>query len=256
MNHQTVIDSFTVAAEEIFGDRLTGVYLHGSLAMGCFNPLKSDIDLIVVLESAVGDAQKLSFMERVVALNRLAPAKGIEMSVVLRSCCDPFLYPTPFELHFSPAHLARFAADPQGYVRDMNGLDKDLAAHFAVIRQQGITLCGEPKERVFAEVPRSCFIDSVWADVQNAREDILLDPVYVTLNLCRVLAYLREGLLLSKQTGGEWALAHLPETHAAIVSDALACYRSDQAMTAHASTGEAFARAMLAAIREEMAATR
>lgn len=28
---------------------LTGVYLHGSLAMGYFNPAKSDIDLILVI---------------------------------------------------------------------------------------------------------------------------------------------------------------------------------------------------------------
>lgn len=26
-------------------DKLTGIYLHGSLAMGCYNPESSDIDL-------------------------------------------------------------------------------------------------------------------------------------------------------------------------------------------------------------------
>lgn len=31
-------------------DSLTGIYLHGSLAMGCFNPIKSDIDLLIIVK--------------------------------------------------------------------------------------------------------------------------------------------------------------------------------------------------------------
>ncbi len=37
---QNVIDEFTIMCKNIFSDNLTGVYLHGSLAMGCFNPKK------------------------------------------------------------------------------------------------------------------------------------------------------------------------------------------------------------------------
>lgn len=35
--------------------------------------------------------------------------------------------------------------------------------------------------------------------------------MYMTLNLCRVLAYKEERLILSKQEGGEWALRHLSD---------------------------------------------
>ena len=48
MYYQTLLDKFTHAVKEITGEKLTGIYLHGSLAMGCFHPEKSDIDLIVV----------------------------------------------------------------------------------------------------------------------------------------------------------------------------------------------------------------
>lgn len=34
----------------------------------------------------------------------LIPRKGLEMSVVLEEDVRNFLYPTPFELHFSPLH--------------------------------------------------------------------------------------------------------------------------------------------------------
>ncbi|WP_245585925.1 nucleotidyltransferase domain-containing protein [Paenibacillus pinihumi] len=40
-------------AAELFrvelGSNLAGIYVHGSVAMGCFNPEKSDLDLLVVV---------------------------------------------------------------------------------------------------------------------------------------------------------------------------------------------------------------
>ena len=44
-----LISDFTGMNRRILGDKLCVVYLHGSLAMGCFNPEKSDIDMIVVV---------------------------------------------------------------------------------------------------------------------------------------------------------------------------------------------------------------
>ena len=48
MDYRLITDRLTEESRKIFGENLTGVYLHGSLAMGCFNPDKSDIDLIIV----------------------------------------------------------------------------------------------------------------------------------------------------------------------------------------------------------------
>ena len=252
MLYQSVIDDFVTAAKEIIGEQLTGIYLHGSLAMGCFNPDKSDIDLIIVIEQNISDEQKMKFMEQVVALNQQAPAKGLEMSIVLRKYCNPFVYPTPFELHFSSAHLQWFSDAPQNYVQNMKGDDKDLAAHFTIIRHYGVTLYGEKIDNVFAEVPRKDYVDSIWEDVCDAKEEILEEPIYITLNLCRVLAFCRDGLCLSKQEGAKWAMEHLSAEYTPIISDALTCYQTDQAMAIEKERGKAFVGEMLAAIKEEI----
>ena len=252
MLYQNLINDFIAAAKAIMGEKLTGIYLHGSLAMGCFNPDKSDIDLIIVIEQNISDEQKMKFMERVVALNQQAPAKGLEMSIVLRKYCNPFVYPTPFELHFSPTYLQWFHDAPQNYVQNMKGDDKDLAAHFTIIRQYGVTLYGEKIDNVFAEVPRKDYIDSIWEDVREAREEILEQPVYITLNLCRVLAFCRDGLCLSKQDGARWAIEHLSAEYTPIILDALTCYQTDQEMVIEEESGRVFADEMLAAIKEEM----
>ena len=253
MPYQNLINAFVAAAKEIIGEKLTGIYLHGSLAMGCFNPDKGDIDLIIVIEQNISDEEKMKFMERIVALSQQAPAKGLEMSIVLRKYCSPFVYPTPFELHFSPTHLQWFSDAPQDYVENMKGDDKDLAAHFTIIRKYGITLYGEQIENVFAEVPRQNYIDSIWEDVREAREEILEQPMYITLNLCRVLAFCRDGLCLSKQEGARWAMEHLSAEYASIISDALSCYQTNREMVIEAESGKAFADKMLAAVKEAIA---
>lgn len=226
------------------------MYLHGSLALNGFNPEKSDIDLILITETAPSDAQKRAFMDRAVLLNERAPAKGLEFSVVERRYANPFAYPTPFELHFSPMHLRRYREDPDGYIRGMKGTDADLAAHFTVITHAGIALYGAPVADVFGPVPRAAYLDSILADVENAEADILSDPIYYALNLCRVLAFARDGLCLSKADGGRWALERLPEEWHPLVSEALVCYASSQTMRTSAETLVRFAGTLLHLIRE------
>jgi streptomycin 3"-adenylyltransferase len=251
MFYQAVIDEFTAMSREIIGDKLTGIYLHGSMAMDCFNPEKSDIDLLIVIEKDISDAQKMEFMKQVVKLNELAPAKGLEVSFVKREYCKPFVYPTPFELHFSPMHLQWFRDNPENFVENMKGEDKDLAAHFTVINRYGIVLYGEKIERVFGPVSKKDYVESIWSDVEGARDKIAEAPVYMTLNLCRVLAVLKEDLCLSKQLGGEWGIAHMSERYHSFISLALDCYKTNQIMQADIELAVQFADEMLTIIKFE-----
>lgn len=80
----------------------------------------------------------------------------------------------------------------------MKGTDKDLAAHFKVIKSYGVVLYGANINDIFADVPGNDYIDSIWNDIREAGEDILENPVYIILNLCRVAAFLKDDLVLSK----------------------------------------------------------
>lgn len=222
-----VAEEFTKRSRQILGDNLVGVYLHGSAVMGCFNPVKSDVDLIVVVEHEPSDTVKRAFMKMVVSLDETGPAKGIEMSIVKRSVCNPFVYPTPFVLHFSKGHLEWYRDNPEEYISKMNGTDWDLAAHFTVIRARGVCLYGAPIDEVFGEVPTKAYMDSIWRDIEEAENDIANDTMYLTLNLARVLAFQMDGSVLSKQEGGEWGLKNLPEKYHGLLRDALSEYRGE-----------------------------
>ena len=251
-----VTEEFTKNATEILADNLVGVYLHGSAVMGCFNPEKSDIDLIAVVKNDIPDADKTAFMDTVVALNAQAPTKGIEFSIVKSNVCKPFVYPTPFELHFSVIHLNWYQNNPNDYIQKMKGIDEDLAAHFTIIKHRGVCLTGAPIEEVFGEVPKDAYMDSIRGDIAEAEQDILEDTMYITLNLARVLAFAREGLVLSKKEGGEWGLKNLPFEYHPLIEKALQEYAGSGETVYDEASAVGYAKYMLAEIKTSGASRR
>ncbi len=224
---EPLINRFAALSEEILKNNLTGIYLHGSAVMGCWQPKKSDLDFIVVVREDMTDETKREYMDRLITLDAACPAKGIEMSIVTKNVCKPFVYPTPFILHYSRMHNGWYRKDPEDYIRKMNGTDKDLAAHFTVISKRGICLWGAPIQDVFAEVPDSCYLDALWYDIEGAEDEITENTMYLTLNLARVLAYQEEGLVLSKKEGGEWAVNHLPAEYHPLIAEAMREYSEE-----------------------------
>ena len=220
-----IVESFVRESERIIGDNLVGIYLHGSAVMGCYNPDKSDLDFLVVLKESMMDDVKRTYMDMIVGLNAQTPGKGIEMSIVKREVCDPFIYPTPFELHFSQMHIKWYSENPDDYIRKMNGTDKDLAAHFKVIKARGKCLFGLSIDEVFSEVPEQYYMDSLWNDIEEATEEITDNTMYLTLNLARVYAWVKEKKVLSKKEGGEWGLKNLPDKYHSLLQDALKEYK-------------------------------
>ena len=249
MNYENLLSNIICSSEKILKNNLVGIYLHGSATMGCFNPKKSDLDLIFVVEDDIPDVVKMQFMNKIIELNEDSPAKGIELSIVKREYCNPFVYPTPFELHFSGMHLNWFKENPDEYIEKMKGTDKDLAAHFTIINKFGNTLFGEPIAEVFGVVPKENYVDSIWSDIEDAGENIIENTMYITLNLCRVLAYLRESIVLSKKTGGEWGLKHLPDKYHDLIREALHSYETDKEMVSDTEIAVEFAEYMVSEIK-------
>lgn len=246
---EDITSIFVERSREILGDNLAGVYLHGSAAMGCYNEKKSDIDIVVVIHETVSNDTKRRFMDMVVQLSAAAPAKGLELSVVKKSACNPFIYPTPFELHFSNAHSQWYKSNPSDYIENMKGTDKDLAAHFTIIRHRGKCLFGKDIREMFGKVRKEFYFDSIWNDIKNAKEEITESPAYYILNLCRVLAYRRDGLILSKTEGANWAAGKIPGRYRALVAQALSMYSSDAVIGIDQSLATDFAAFMTEQIR-------
>ena len=224
MNEYDLLNAAARAAQRAFADSLVGVYAHGSIAFRCFRWETSDIDFLVVVRETPTLAQKEAYIRALLKLDKKAPKKGLEMSVVLLNVCQNFVYPTPYALHFSNLHKARCAADIKAFCETMHGMDADLAAHFAVARAAGFAVCGAPIDAVFGPVPREDYLDSILRDAKDAATGIRENPTYYTLNLCRVLAFILDGAVLSKAQGGAWGAKRLPEQYRPLIQGALNAY--------------------------------
>ncbi len=223
------IDSLVAGLRGSLADCLAGVYLHGSLAMGGFTPRRSDVDLLVVTRRGMRVQTKRQVAG--LLLHCSNDPRPIEISFLSEAQLRPWRHPAPFDFHFGEdwrEELQQQMADGRWRTwNDETRVDGDLAAHITVTLSRGICLHGAPIAEVFPPVPREDYLDSILLDFDWARERIVENPVYFVLNACRVLAYLSEGLILSKDEGGAWALAGLPPEFHPTIALALDIYRGD-----------------------------
>jgi len=213
---------FTEYCIDKLKNNLVGIYLHGSLAMGCFNPDLSDIDILIVVKKDFSFMKKRELIDFILKLSGTKDKNDFEISLILEDHAKNFIYPTPYILHYSRKYKDMYLSNTNFVCS--NGVDFDLAAHITVINSRGICLAGKPIEKVFGNIPESNYVDSITRDVEDAKEKILSYPIYYILNLCRVLYYLKEGIISSKKEGGEWGILNLPEQFRNIIKSALLIY--------------------------------
>ena len=97
------------------------------------------------------------------------------------------------------------------YLNNQIKPDPDLSAHIKITTNRGVCIEGKPISEVFPYVPRSHYISSIMEDFEECLENIEKDPIYCTLNLIRVLWYLEEGVIASKEEAGKWGIISLPK---------------------------------------------
>lgn len=226
---QQILD-LLVELTTLLEGNMIGIYLHGSLALGCFNPSSSDIDLLVLTDHEIPLPTKKALVQILLSISGVPHA--IEISFLCQGNLTSWRYPTPFELHFSEEWRERFREDLTignwKHLSEQPQTDTDLAAHITVARQRGICLWGVPPEKVFPDIPPKDFLASVMSDLEWTLER--LDQISVTgiLNSCRTYAYLQERRICSKEEGAAWAVNELPAEFRPMVKMALAIYRSER----------------------------
>ena len=224
---QDLLDQLTKEIERILGTNLVGVYLHGSLAMGCFNPDKSDVDILVIIHKKSSHKERRELADLLIRFTPEATKKGFEISMLTELQLNSGKHPMPFDFHVSNLWIERFK-DPNSSLSFEGRLDPDLAAHLTITKQRGKTLYGEPISRVFLEVTDLHYRDAILIDAKDILEDITKDPVYGILNLCRVRAYLEERIITSKLEGAEWGIGHSKSFEKRIIELALLTYKNDK----------------------------
>jgi predicted nucleotidyltransferase len=204
------LDDLVRGLREVLGEGLVGVYLHGSLTLGCFNPALSDLDLLVVTK------RPLTPTEREALGGLLAGSGRIEISVLPASSLRPWRHPAPYDLHFW--WQAGRLVGP--------GEDADLAAHVTVLHHAGVALVGPPVADVFPNVPWEDYEDSLRRDLADSWSLEHGNRLYAVLSPARIWATLTDHAVHSKASGTAWALERAPEEFRPLLFRALDAYKS------------------------------
>ncbi|KAF1298160.1 adenylyl transferase [Enterococcus sp. JM4C] len=221
-----LLELMKIGYSKILRDNLVGIYLHGSYAFGSYKYAVSDLDYLIVVNRQLTEDEKFELMEYTMArLNPIAPKKGLEFHVLELEKTRNLTYPIPFDFHFSAMHQEEYLNNPMQYIRQMKGTDIDLVAHIKITTLYGKVLTGQPISEVFSLVDENRYSESIVSDVKEALADSKTEPMYLILNLCRVLAYTSEKVVLSKEAGGNWGLEKLSVEYGPLIALALAEYQ-------------------------------
>lgn len=239
--------------QEILNDNYVGVYFHGSLRLGSFNPEKSDLDFIIVVKNKLDYKAKELIWDKMLQNVHLFPKKGFEFSVVLEDNCKNIKHPVSYELHGSRDWIDKYKLDKSLIIYDDEKYDPDLASHFNVINVSNPALdFGVPSKEVFSKVPAQYIISSNYGDTLDCVNNILDNPTYCILNMCRFYALIKDGLTLSKYDGGKWAINNMNSNFNEIIELAMEDYLNDTNLVFPEEELKSFAKEAIGLINDEM----
>jgi len=227
---QSEVKTVQTELQRLLGEKLLGVYLHGSLALGGFQPTRSDIDMVVVTEQGLDLETKRTVMTLLLRLSRM-PCP-LDVRFLVESALFPFQQPLPCDLHYSEAQREQYSQELRNDAwkpwNEEIQYDPVLPIVLAVLQQQGFCLYGKPIVEAFPVVPEAVVREAFVKQVQEALNHPLHDLISCVLNACRVLAYLQNGVIISKDAGGTWGLVHLPEQYHPLIQQALVLLQGER----------------------------
>jgi predicted nucleotidyltransferase len=215
-----IIQSLLSEIKIILKDHFVGMYIHGSLAIGDFDPMTSDIDFLVVTTDEISEDEfnALRQMHTHLIENENIWAHKLEGSYIPQQCLlykEPPVDPRPY------INEGKFLLEPFGY-------EWVLEQH--TIREYGIAIEGP--------APQILINPFSTAELQSASIKILTDwwlpmlqdtnrlndcsyKVYAILTMCRVLYMFVHGKIVSKKKAAEWICEIYNEKWGVLVEKAL-----------------------------------
>ena len=227
---QSQVRTLQTESQRVLEANLVGFYLHGSLALGGFNPERSDVNIVVVTNQGMVTEVKRTLVTLLLRVSKMPCPVSIHF--LAQQNIFPFQHPLPYDLYYNEA-MREYAQqdmrnDTWKHWNDSIEYDPDLTIILTILQMCGICLSGEPPAKTLPIVPEHAFRDALVAKVQIAQQHPLHDPISFVLNACRVSAYLHDHIILSKDAGGVWGLASLPEQYHPLIQQLLALYRSER----------------------------
>lgn len=208
--------------QRILGDQLIGLYLHGSLAGGDFNPRRSDIDFL----AATAGVLEEDILEQLAAMHRQHRSTGLAWAAHIEGS----YIPVAALRRYDPDNDRHPALDVDGNFKVQNhGSAWVIQRH--ILREKGVALIGPPAHTLVDPVSAKALREAQVGTLREWWRPQLSDPwilrtseyqAYGVLTMCRSLYTLRTGETASKTVTANWALQALDPRWHTLIRESLA----------------------------------
>jgi predicted nucleotidyltransferase len=204
----------------LLGDKFIGLYLHGSLASGDFDPGHSDIDFLVVTTKPIPKEMipDLETMHMRIRDGGVEWAKKLEGTYLSKRMIYRF---RPSKRRIPYLNEGRFFLTNQG---------EDWVINRNILREKGIIVAGPPIHPMIAPVTTDDIHRAIIQELTKYWTPKLIDSEwlkppghqpYIALTCCRVLYTLKHGALKSKLFSAHWALKTLDKEWVDLIENAM-----------------------------------
>ncbi|MEM6828161.1 MAG: aminoglycoside adenylyltransferase domain-containing protein [Pseudomonadota bacterium] len=201
------LNDFVDRIGAILGDRLIGLYLHGSAVQSDFQPGRSDIDVLGLVSGKLNDPDREHLTDSLSHKSLPVPARGLEFLLCTAESARNPVFAFPYEYALS-------TGVEWGTVWEPSGCTSDTLVHALVCQQSGRALFGPPSEQTFGPISRDLLQKALIAELEwHIRElpkqtDHLL-PANAILNAARSVYASQTGHIISKSEGARlWLKDH------------------------------------------------
>jgi predicted nucleotidyltransferase len=195
------------SCNDILHTALVSVVLHGSLTMDDFQPERSDLDLLLVVERGLTSSEADALVE-VVREADLGPAGGVDLLVVTRRSAETPAYFPGRELLVGRRPGLSEEVEVEGHDDHV----PDLWPELSEARANGRSLLGPQPLDVIGEVPpdrvRANGIGWLRTWLERSHDD--KNAVHMMLTACRMWRFQLTGEHTSKTFAARWTLKRDP----------------------------------------------
>jgi hypothetical protein len=208
----------------VLGEALVAVYPMGSLALGGYQPGRSDIDLMAVVEPAPPEPVLRTLAARLSHDELPCPATGLEFVLYPVSVVAAGTVQAGYLLDLNTGRELRpkVSLDPGSGPRFWYAIDR------SIVYQANVTLFGPPPHQIICPVPFWSLLPVVAESMREHPAELLDNAV---LNGCRALRFRVERRWYAKPVAAEWAISATP-AYADLIRAAIASYAAGRGVLA------------------------
>jgi hypothetical protein len=228
----TAVRELLASIREALQDSLLAAWFDGSIALGAFDPRRSDVDVVVVTRDTPSAEQTAAIRTLHARSATAAGAWADDMETIYVTRAG--LRSTAVSRKINHLYVERGS----GGKLKTAPLDRGWLFHLRVLREHGRSIVGpQPLDMVEAVSDDELKHVALWiADhwLTAYREDpAVLEQlgarVFVVMTICRLLYTLRTGQVVAKMTAAREAVGMLPRDLVPVIEGAMAWRKDDTA---------------------------